>query len=232
MSDDPAVATAPVLPAPPGAGRTAPAVTGVAEKAGALERMIDRMVISAHPRISPYVERIRARYPGITDLELARRIVRRKAFKNGLVGAVTGIGGIMTLPVAVPADLFASWRIQITMILAIAQAFRADTDPADLKTDVLVILAGDSAKEALKRVGIEVTRAMTRKAVQKEVSQEIMVKIWAGLGRKVASRIGRKSITRLDRATPLIGAPIGFAFDWFATRAVGRKAIRYFSGGG
>jgi hypothetical protein len=230
MNDSLPVSDAPAAPALPVAGEAPPANPGVAEKAGALERMIDRMVISAHPKIAPYVERIRARYPGVTDIELARKIVRRKAFKNGLVGAVTGMGGFMTLPLAVPADLFASWRIQITMILAVAQAFRTEADPADLKTDVLIVLAGDSAKEALKRVGIEVTRAMTRKAVQKEVSQEIMVKIWGGLGRKVASRIGRKSLTRFDRATPLVGAPIGFAFDWFATKAVGRKAIRYYSG--
>lgn len=212
-------------------GEAAPAVTEAVlrEKSGALERMIDRMIASACPRIGPYVERIRLRNPGISDVELATRIIRRKAFKNGLVGAATGLGGFATMPVTVPADLLASWRIQITMILAIAHVFGRAVDPAELKTDVLVLLAGDSAKEALKRLGIEVSKAMTRKAVQKEISQEVMTKVWINLGRKVASKIGRRSVTRFERSAPLIGAPIGFAFDWFATRAVGRRAIRYYS---
>ncbi len=201
----------------------------IARKVGALERLVDRMVVSAYPKIGPYVDRIRARHPSATDIELARMIVRRKAFKNGLVGAVTGIGGFLTMPVTVPADVIASWRIQITMILAIAHAFRRETDPEELKTDVLMVLAGDSAKEALKRVGIEVTRAMTRRAIQKEISQEVMVKVWAALGRRVAARVGRKSLVKSQRSAPLIGAPIGFVFDWFATQAVGRTAIRYYS---
>jgi hypothetical protein len=225
MVDPLPLTDSPELPAP-AAGRAAAPV--VVERAGALERIVDRMVVSALPRIAPYVEKIRSRHKGISDYELARMIVRRKAFKNGLVGAVTGIGGFMAMPVTVPADLLASWRIQITMILAVAQAFRRDSDPAGMKTDVLLVLAGDSAKEALKRVGIEVTRAMTRKAVEKEISQEVMVKIWSSLGRRVASRVGRKSLTRFEKGTPLIGAPIGFFFDWFATQAVGRKAIRYY----
>ncbi len=208
----------------------APSEPGIARKAGALERLVDRMVESAYPKIAPYVDRIRARHPSATDIEIARMIVRRKAFKNGLVGAVTGIGGFLTMPVTVPADVIASWRIQITMILAVAHAFRRETDPEELKTDVLMVLAGDSAKEALKRLGIEVTRAMTRRAIQKEISQEVMVKVWAALGRRVAARVGRKSLAKSQRATPLIGAPIGFVFDWFATQAVGRTAIRYYSG--
>lgn len=200
-----------------------------ASRAGAIERMVDRMIASASPRIGLYVERIRLRHPGIGEVELATRIIRRKAFKNGLVGAATGLGGFATMPVMVPADLLASWRIQIAMIIAIAHVFGRAVDPTELKTDVLVLLAGGTAKEALKRLGIEVSKTMTRKAVQKEISQEVMAKVWVNLGRKIAARLGRKSVTRFRRSAPLIGAPIGFAFDWYATREIGRRAIRYYS---
>ena len=49
---------------------------------------------------------------------------------------------------------------------------------SDLKTDLYLILAGDSAKEALKKFGIEATKAMANEAVDKYITKEIMQKIW------------------------------------------------------
>lgn len=196
----------------------------------AIERVVDWMIERAGASVDAYVDKLRQQNPGISDLDLATKIVRRKALKNGLVGAVTGIGGILTLPVTVPTDVVASWRIQIAMILAVARAFGHTKDTMDLKTDVLLVLAGDSAKEALKRVGIEVTKAVTRKAVDRYVTREVMKAIWKVVGRKILTKAGEKSLLSFTRMVPLVGAPVGFGFDWAMARKVGNVAIRYYSG--
>lgn len=197
-----------------------------------LDKAIDWVITSDPAKIKLYVDKLRSQNSGISDDQLARKILNRKTFKNGLVGAFTGLGGLITLPVAVPADLIASWRIQATMACAIAYVYGHTLDTTVLKTDIYLIMAGDSAKEALKRFGIEVSKAVTKKAIEKYVSREIMVKIWKIIGMKIVTRAGEKSLTSFIKMVPVVGAPVGFIFDWTSTRAVGEAAIIYYSGKG
>lgn len=202
------------------------------EKVGALGRFMDWVLTTQPASVRAYVDKLRTQNLGITDDALAEKIVRRKALKNGLVGAATGVGGILVLPVTIPADLLASWRIQAFMCMSVAYTYGHTAQTTDLKTDIYLIMAGDSAKEALKRLGIEVGKTVTRKAVEKYITREFMVKIWKVIGQRIITKAGQKSLTSFTRMVPLIGAPIGFGFDWFATRAVGHCAIEYYSGRG
>lgn len=202
------------------------------DKRNVLERIIDWMIEECQQDVDKYVNKLRSQNPGISSDDLARKIVRRKSVKNGLVGAATGLGGLITLPVAVPVDLVASWKMQIFMILAIAHVYGHNEKTIDIKTDVYLILAGDSAKEALKRVGAEVAKGVTKKTVSKYITREIMKKIWKIVPQKIITKAGEKSLTSFVRMVPLVGAPVGYAFDWGAAQVVGKNAIKYYSGGG
>ena len=199
-------------------------------KAFSLQKVFDWVIEQDYSTIQAYVDKFREQNPDLDNDELAEKIVSRSAMKNGLLGALSGLGGLITLPVTVPADVVGSWRIQATMVLAIAYVYGHTNKTTDLKTDLYIVLAFDAAKEALKRAGIAVGKAATRKAVQKYVTQAVMMKIWAVLGRKIISKAGEKSVANLMRMAPLVGAPIGFAFDWAAAKAVGANAIKYYSG--
>lgn len=195
-----------------------------------LDTVVDYVISTDSVVIKNYVDKLCEQNMGITCDELAKKVMNRKSVKNGLVGAVTGLGGIVTLPVSIPADLVCSWRIQASMAFSIAYIYGHTKDTTDLKTDLYLILAGDSAKEALKRFGIEVSKSVTKKAVDKYITREIMVKIWKVVGRKIITKAGEKSLTSFIKLVPLVGAPVGFAFDWGATRAVGGLAIKYYKG--
>jgi hypothetical protein len=194
--------------------------------------VITWLVRSTQEPIEGYVLTLRAQNRGITDEALARKIVRRKSFKNGLWGALTGVPGIIGLPVTVPADLIASWKIQITMALAIARVYGHTPETTDLKTDIYLILAGDAAREALKQAGVKVGKEITKRVIDKLITRELMKKIWKVVGRKIITKAGHKSLFSFTKMVPLVGAPIGFAFNWTAARLVGRVAIRYYSGKG
>lgn len=145
--------------------------------------------------------------------------------KNGLAGAALGLGGLITLPVTIPSDLACSWRIQASMAFSIAYVYGHNKDTTDLKTDLYIILAGDAAKESLKRFGIEASKAVTKKTVEKYITRDVMTKIWKVLGRKIITKAGEKSLTSFTKMVP-----VGFVFDWGATRIVGNYAIRYYRG--
>jgi hypothetical protein len=197
-----------------------------------LQELIDIAIEVTPAEVCAYVDELRAQNPGISNDELAHKIVSRKALKNGFLGAVTSVGGMITLPVGVPADLWYTWKIQAFMACAIAYVYGHSQRTTDLRTDILLIMAGDSAKEALKRLGIEVSKGITKKTVNRLVTRELMQKIWGVVGRNVITKAGSKSATSIVRLVPLAGAPVGFLFDWLATRAVGHFAIKYYSGRG
>ncbi|AUN14694.1 EcsC family protein [Paraclostridium sordellii] len=195
-----------------------------------LETVIDYVISTDSATIEAYVNKLYEQNPGISRDELAKKILHRKSIKNGFVGAITGVGGLITLPVSVPADLVCSWRIQATMAFSIAYIYGHTKDTTDLKTDLYIIMAGDSAKEAIKRFGIEVSKNITKKAVDKYITKDIMVKIWKVVGQKIITKAGEKSMTSFMKLVPIAGAPVGFVFDWTATQAVGKIAIKYYKG--
>ena len=74
-----------------------------------LELVMDYVVSTDHIAIELYVDKLREQNKGISCDELTKKILHRKSIKNGLIGAITGVGGLITLPVSVPADLVSSW---------------------------------------------------------------------------------------------------------------------------
>lgn len=203
-------------------------VKNLEDKQNALEKIISWVISVDTVKIETYVESLRSQNQGISNDDLAKKILNRKSFKNGLVGAVTGLGGFITLPVTIPTDLAMSWRLQASMAFSIAYVYGHNPETTDLKTDLYLILAGDSAKEALKRFGIEASKAATKKAVDKYITREVMQKIWNVLGQKIITKSGEKSLTSFTKLIPVVGAPVGFMFDWLSTRTVGHFAIKYY----
>lgn len=195
-----------------------------------LETVMDYVISTDSAAIEAYVNKLYEQNPGISCDELAKKILHRKSIKNGLIGAITGLGGLITLPVSIPADLACSWRIQASMAFSIAYIYGHTKDTTDLKTDLYIILAGDSAKEVLKRLGIEMSKSVTKKAVDKYITKDIMVKIWKVVGQKIITKAGEKSMTSFMKMVPIVGAPVGFVFDWTATQTVGKVAIKFYRG--
>lgn len=195
-----------------------------------LEEVMDFVISTDSVTIENYVDTLRRQNPGISPDKLAKKVMNRKSFKNGLIGAITGLGGFITIPVTVPTDLVCSWRIQASMAFSIAYIYGHTKDTTDLKADLYIIIAGDSAKEALKHFGIEVSKGVTKKAVNKYVTREMMVKIWKVIPQKIITKAGEKSMTSFMKMVPIVGAPVGFVFDWATTKAVGKLAIHYYRG--
>ena len=197
----------------------------------AFDKLVDWFIEYDPYEIKGYVDDFRAKNPNLSDDELASRIIGIKSLKNGLVGAATGIPGFLAMPVTIPTDLLMSWKIQINLALCVAYVYGHDIDNKDtddLKTDIYMILAGPAAKESLSVLGVEID-TVTKKAVRRYVTRELMSEIWKKIARQIAVRTGRKTAIKLSRMVPLIGAPIGFATDYAAAKSVGSFAKEYYN---
>ena len=196
---------------------------------GVLTKIVERVVTTDPTHIRDYVDKLKRENPHLNKDELAKLVVSRKALKNGCVGAFGSLGGAFALPVAVPAEWLATWRIQANMALAIAYVYGHTLEERDLKSDILLIMAGDAALSSIKDMGIEFTQRLTRQAIQSYLSEEALKKLIATLPKIIIGKTTRKASQRIMRLVPIASAPVGFAFDYAAAKAIGRAAIAYYS---
>lgn len=199
------------------------------ERIVAFEKLVEWFIDTDPMQVRRYVEGLRERYPDVSDDELARKVVSLKSIKNGLVGAATGVPGFLAFPIAIPADVIASWKIQINMAMCIAHIYGHTSDPSkdEIKTDIFMILAGSSAKASLRLMGVEIDQ-VTKNTIRRYVTREVTIELWKHLGRRIIRTTGLRSMRRMSRVMPLVGAPIGFAFDYAATRSIGEAACDYY----
>jgi len=106
----------------------------------ALEAVIDSIIGSDFNQdaIKQFLDKLRWQNPGITQEEICHKIINQKSMQSGLCGAVTGVGGLVLLPVAIPVNIYASWRIQAATIRAIAYVYSYPPS----KTDTCLVLFG------------------------------------------------------------------------------------------
>lgn len=154
-------------------------------------------------------------------------LINWQTVRNFTTGFITGLGGLLTLPIAVPAALGASWILQARMAGAIARICGHDLSEDRVRTLVLLSLVGDSGKEVLKRAGIKVTTKLTQKAIQK-IPGKILIEINKRVGFRLLTKAGQKGVVNLMKAVPVVGGVVGGAFDAATCRAVGYAAKRIF----
>lgn len=155
--------------------------------------------------------------------EQANSLIRWQNAKAASSGFLTGLGGILTLPVAIPANIASVLFVQIRMIAAIA--YIADLDPKNDKVKTLVFscLVANSAKDVVKDVGVAVGNKLAMNAV-KQISGETIKQINKAVGFKLLTKFGEKGVINLGKAIPIIGGLIGGSVDLYATNTVGNIA--------
>ncbi len=97
------------------------------------KQLVENAVKPNLPALERVVERLRAKHPDLSDRALAKKLIHRQANRAGLVGLVTGIGGLPTLPITIPIDIAATIKIQSNLVhlLRIVQAGREAENISD-----------------------------------------------------------------------------------------------------
>jgi hypothetical protein len=156
-----------------------------------------------------------------------KSLIARETTNNFATGFLTGFGGLVTLPVAVPAALGATWAIQGRMAAAIATLHGHDVDEDRVRTLVLLSLVGDAGKESLKRAGVRVGLKIAEKALQ-QIPGRVLAEVDKKMVMRWLARGSRGGLLGSTRLVPLVGALVGGTFDALACRAVGKVAHELF----
>lgn len=156
-------------------------------------------------------------------------LIRWQTTKAGTSGFLTGLGGLITLPVAIPANIASVMIIQVRMIAAIAYMGGYDLKNDKVKSLVYACLAGNAAKDIFKEIGIKTGARLTTAAI-KNLSWRTILVINRKVGFRLVTKFGGKGVINLGKAVPLVGGVIGGTVDSAATRIIGNIARETFIG--
>ena len=166
---------------------------------------------------------------GPPDAEAAiDRIVRNHLAIAGAGGFVTGLGGFVTLPVALPANVLEFYLVATRMTAAIAQLRGYDIRHQPIRTAVLLTLVGADAGDLLKKAGVvSPSSRITNLAVQRLPGPALMV-LNKAIGFRLLSQVGRSTFARFGKAVPVVGGAVGAGLDVYLLKKIADHARREF----
>jgi EcsC protein family len=144
----------------------------------------------------------------------------------GAQGFLTNIGGLVTMTVAIPANVSGLALLQAHMVGGIAHLRGYDlTDPRVRNAVLACMLGGDSVAALIKakKLPSSPMAIATAPAYDPVLDQRIASHVAAELLERVA---GKRTLAVLGRKVPVLGGGIGLVSDGLATFQVGRYAAK------
>ena len=142
-------------------------------------------------------------------------------------GFITGLGGLLTLPVAIPANISSVIFVQIRMIATIAKMRGYNLKDDQVKTLVFVALTGQAATDILKQAGITIGSKGGINLIKK-MPMKVIYQINKKVGFRLVTKFGQKGIINLGKLVPIVGGVIGGTVDTVGTLTVGKTAKKLF----
>ena len=191
--------------------------------------IIYKKALDGIPRISPSVDELVDDYvkKNPSPRKAAWALCRVQIAKCGTSGFISGLGGLITLPVAIPANLSSVLYVQMRMIAAVARIGGYDIYSDQVQTMIYMCMAGTSATDFAKDAGIKVGEKALEAAIMR-IPVEALTAINQKIGFSLFAKFGEQGVVNLGKTVPLIGGVIGGAFDVGTTSAVAAAAINMF----
>ena len=197
-----------------------------------MEQILDScytQAINGIPKVSKSISELVEDYERkhATKEEAAKALIKGQLTKCSTSGFLAGLGGLITLPVAIPANISSVLYVQLRMIAAIAKL--GGYDPADdqVQTLAYVCLTGQAASTVLKDAGINIGGKMALAGIKK-IPGHVLKTINQKVGFRLLTKFGETGAINLGKAVPVVGGVIGGSFDFATTKIIANNAYKMF----
>lgn len=188
------------------------------------EKAVDGIPVVSRP-ISEFANDYSSKYKN-QDVAV-KRMINYQVAKCTTSGFLTGLGGLITLPVAVPANISSVLYVQMRMIACTAHMAGLDVSSDQVQTMVYACLAGVSMAEVLKNIGVQFGVKVTTNLVKK-IPGAVLVKINQKVGFRFLTKFGSKGLINFGKAVPVVGGVVSGGFDLVETKIIGNRAYKMF----
>ncbi len=184
------------------------------------------------PKVSPRVEDLANDYLSKhkTKEEACKAMIKNQIAKCTTSGFITGFGGLVTLPVSIPANVSSVIYVQMRMIACIAYMSGYELDCDKTQTFIYACLAGVSVNQLVKSVGIKFGIKFANNMIKK-IPAKILTKINQRVGFRFLTKFGTKGLVNLGKLVPGVGAVIGGGLDFAETKIISKRAYKWFMEG-
>lgn len=164
-----------------------------------------------------------------SNREAAESLIKWQTAKCATTGFVTGMGGVITLPFAIPANVASVLLIQLQMIAAIAILGGHDPKSDQVRSMAFICLTGSAATDLLKKLGVRVGEKTALIALE-AITTQVTAKVNQLVGLRLLTRFGKRGVVNFSKAVPVVGGIVCGSVDAVTTRIIGRTAAKYFIG--
>src|SRR5712691_2006115 len=186
---------------------------------------VAQLIEVARRRAAGRVEGLRARFPQATRRELGERLVRSSALRAGLLGAATGTLALIALPIGLPAGVAVTLLLEAALLFALIALYGLSARGPVGRLRLYALWAGAGFADAAKGAGLRLGAEAVGGALAGSLPARIIARLNPVLLRAVLRRLGLGWLPRALKMWPLLGAPVGFALDRAAVRALGDSAL-------
>ncbi len=142
------------------------------------------------------------RYPTAGPRELAQRMIDSKKSFAGMMGGVSGVFGVIT----VPADLLVMVYLQLALLVEIATLYKVNLKSDRARQELLDVFGYANGIGPLQRASPKL------------------------VGKLAAIALQKGGLETLGRAMPLVAAPISAYLNNQHIQQVGEQAVRHYDG--
>lgn len=147
----------------------------------------------------------------------------------GVGGFVTGFGGIVTMPVMLPANVLEFYTLATRMVAATAELRGYDVTTKGARSAVLLSLVGADADDIIQRVGLSTAVGMTGSGRLASMAMSRMPRaagmmINKAVGFRLLTNVGGKALSRFVKFVPVAGGIIGAGLDGFLMKRIADHA--------
>jgi len=213
--------------ADPGGGAPGSALTAPDKGSGPAGALVERLMdagIDGRGRFASAgdVAADAVREHGRSD-QAVDAIVSRHVRLAAAGGFVTSLGGFVTMPVALPANVLGFYVIATRMVASIASVRGYDIREPAVRSAVLLTLIGADSDDLLKKAGLLSSGRLASLATQR-LPAPVLLAVNKGIGFRLLRQVGEKSLTRFGKGVPLIGGFVGAGVDAYMLKRIADKA--------
>lgn len=166
------------------------------------------------------------------DAEKAIRAVTGAGVRGGTIGGfVTGLGGFVTMPVALPANLLEFYVQATRMVAAVATLRGYDVTRPEIRTAVMLTLVGSDADEVLRKAGMTTGTGRVAALALRKLPASALMLVNKAIGFRLLRGIAERFLTRLGRGLPAVGGVIGGGIDAWMMSRIAANARKQFPTG-
>lgn len=167
-------------------------------------------------------EMLAARYLADSEGDVvlaARNMIQWESIKAGSSGFLSGVGGVVALPVTLPLNITSVLFLQTRLVAAIACLGRHNLADERIRALAGLCLCGNAAKALLQEIAFQLVERWTTRFTQQIVDKTLLM---------IATRISMSTGGQFVRLIPLAGGIVNGAVDITTTRTIGSIASRTF----